>query len=235
MNYTDITAIIDRSESMAGLQQETIGGFNSFLEHQQELAKNTHLKVNLQVVQFDDQYEPGVSIDVRLQPKLNTNTYQPRGMTALLDAIGKTINGKGQNFANMAENERPEKILFLIITDGFENSSKEFQLAKIKEMLTEQQTKYKWDFIYLGANQDAWGVGSTMGFTSGKTLNVGVTGQAVMDMYASASSYTRDTIIASCATEASAKSFTAEDIKKQEKEGAVKNSQPTGTHKHGNS
>jgi hypothetical protein len=224
MNYTDITAIIDRSGSMAGLRAETIGGFNSFLERQQEATKNTHSKVVLQIVQFDDQYEPGIPYEVSKHPKLDTNTYQPRGMTALLDAIGKTINAVGARFVGMPEHDRPEKVLFLVITDGFENSSKEFKLTKIKEMLTEQQTKYKWDFIYLGANQDAWDVGSQMGFTAGKTLNTASTVGGTVSAYASAASYSVRTMSAGTADDAIMDSFTEEDKKKQDKEGAIKNS-----------
>jgi hypothetical protein len=189
-NYTDITAIIDRSGSMMSLKDETIGGFNSFLEKQQEVSRSTHSKAVLQIVQFDDQYEPGAPSDVLAHPKLNNSSYQPRGMTALHDAIGKTINITGARFAVMPESERPEKVLFLIITDGFENSSKEFTLTKIREMITHQNKTYNWDFIYLGSNQDAWSVGQSMGFTADKTLSVTSNAAGHGSMYASASAYT---------------------------------------------
>lgn len=211
LKYTDITAIIDRSGSMTGLTLETIGGFNSFLERQQETARVTQAKVVLQIVQFDDQYEPGIAHDIYSHPKLDKVTYQPRGMTALLDAIGKTINIAGARFAQMPEQERPEKVLFLVITDGFENASKEFKLDKIKAMLTEQQTKYRWDFIYLGANQNAWDTGSTMGFVQGKTLSTVSNAGGTASAYASAASHTSDTITASCAETAILRTFTKED------------------------
>lgn len=214
--YTDITIILDRSGSMAGLQKETIGGLNSFIQRQTGAV--------IQVVQFDDQYEPGQPAVALLHPMFNEFTYTPRGMTALYDAIGKTINAAGARFAALKEEDRPEKVLFVIITDGMENSSHEFTNAKIKEMIAHQQSKYQWDFVYMGANQDAWAVGSTMGFANNKIMGRGVTGQAVMDMYQNLGAYASRSATASCAATATANAFTAEEVDKAIKEGAVKNS-----------
>lgn len=149
---TDITIILDRSGSMESVKSDTIGGFNSFLNTQQKTAG----EASLSLVQFDDQYDV-VYLDkaIHLADKLTEETFEPRGMTALYDAIGRTINSVGQRLANLREEERPNKVLFVILTDGFENSSKEFSASKIGEMINHQRNVYKWEFMFIGANQDA--------------------------------------------------------------------------------
>jgi|SRR5882724_195343 len=214
-NHTDITAIIDKSGSMAGLVADTIGGFNTFLEAQQKTARESHQRCTLQVVQFDDQYEPGERRDVIAHPKLNNATYVPRGMTALLDAMGRTITAAGARFQSLPEHERPGKVLFVVITDGYENHSREYTGEKIKTMLTTQQNEFSWDFIYLGANQDAWAVGSTMGFKQGKTLSTTSNAMGTRSAYAATARYSSDTIIASCAMDAAQNAFLAQEVQAQ--------------------
>ncbi len=110
----------------------------------------------LSLVQFDDQYEVVyLDKDINSADKLNEATFQPRGMTALYDAIGRTINSVGQRLADLSEDERPDKVLFVIMTDGFENASQEFNSARISEMINHQRNIYKWKFMFIGANQDA--------------------------------------------------------------------------------
>ena len=151
-NKTDITIILDRSGSMNSVKSDTIGGFNSFLSEQQ----NVEGEASLSLVQFDDQYEiVYLDKDINSAGKLTDATFQPRGMTALLDAIGRTINSVGQRLSSLPETERPDKVLFVIMTDGFENASKEFNAAKISEMINHQRNVYKWEFMFIGANQDA--------------------------------------------------------------------------------
>ena len=151
-NKTDITIILDRSGSMNSVKDDTIGGFNSFLGEQQKVEGEAVLSL----VQFDDQYEVVyVDKDINSAAKLTDETFQPRGMTALFDAVGRTINAVGQRLANLSEDERPDKVLFVIMTDGFENASQEFKAAKISEMITHQRNVYKWEFMFIGANQDA--------------------------------------------------------------------------------
>lgn len=151
-NKTDITIILDRSGSMESVKSDTIGGFNSFLEGQRKVEG----EASLSLVQFDDQYEV-VYMDraINSADKLTEATFQPRGMTALYDAVGRTINAVGQRLADLPEAERPDKVLLVIMTDGFENSSKEYNAAKIAEMITHQREVYKWEFMFIGANQDA--------------------------------------------------------------------------------
>ncbi|HEX8736254.1 MAG TPA: vWA domain-containing protein [Pyrinomonadaceae bacterium] len=151
-NKTDITIILDRSGSMESVKSDTIGGFNSFLEGQQKVEG----EASLSLVQFDDQYEiVYTDRDINSADRLTEATFQPRGMTALYDAVGRTINSVGQRLAALAEGERPDKVLLVIMTDGFENSSREFNAAKVAEMITHQRDVYKWEFMFIGANQDA--------------------------------------------------------------------------------
>lgn len=151
-NKTDITIILDRSGSMESVKTDTIGGFNSFLEGQRKIEGEAALSL----VQFDDQYEAVYTDrDINIADKLTDATFQPRGMTALYDAVGRTINTVGQRLAALTENERPDKVLLVIMTDGFENSSREFNAAKIAEMINHQRSVYKWEFMFIGANQDA--------------------------------------------------------------------------------
>ncbi len=151
-NKTDITIILDRSGSMSSVKDDTIGGFNNFLSEQQKIEGEAVLSL----VQFDDQYEVVyLDKDINSAAKLTDETFQPRGMTALFDAVGRTINSVGNRLAATAEAERPDKILLVIMTDGFENSSREFNAAKISEMITHQRDVYRWEFMFIGANQDA--------------------------------------------------------------------------------
>ena len=151
-NKTDITIILDRSGSMESVKSDTIGGFNSFLSSQQ----NTQTEACISLVQFDDQFETlYLDKDINSADKLTEMTFQPRGSTALFDAIGRTINAVGNRLAALPETERPDKVLLVIVTDGEENSSNEFSSAKISEMINHQRNAYKWEFMFIGANQDA--------------------------------------------------------------------------------
>lgn len=148
-DYTDITVILDRSGSMNGKEEFVESGFKEFIEDQ----KQDEGQVLVSAVQFDTKYEKVFSgVDVQANPSIN---LKPRGMTALYDAIGRAINETGQRFAALLEDQRPENVIFLIVTDGLENASKEFTSEKIKNMIQHQENKYSWQFIYLGSNQDA--------------------------------------------------------------------------------
>lgn len=162
-NLTDINVVLDRSWSMFKILTATIDGFNEFLNGQKAIDGEAYLTL----AQFDDQYEivhNGVNIhDV---PELTPLTFQPRGMTALYDAIGKTILATGQRLEAMKEEDRPSKVIFVITTDGEENASKEFDADKIKEMIEHQTNVYNWDFVFIGANQDAVTTAKDMGILS---------------------------------------------------------------------
>lgn len=152
-DLTEIVVIIDRSGSMSAIRDDAIGSFNTFLEDQQKEPGDA----NLTLVQFDHEYEVvHESVSIQDVPPLDAATFVPRGGTALLDAVGRTINGVGARMAQMDEDNRPSKVICSILTDGQENSSREFAREKIMQMITHQRDKYKWEFIFLSA--DAGGI-----------------------------------------------------------------------------
>lgn len=159
-NLTEIAFILDRSGSMSGIVAETIDGFNRFLTDQQSLPGEARLTLVL----FDDQYEvPVGSRPVAEVAPLDRKTYTTRGCTALLDAIGRTIDQLGKRLAAMPEAERPGKVIVAILTDGLENASRHHDLADINRMITHQREVYSWEFLFLGANQDAIATAARMG------------------------------------------------------------------------
>jgi len=167
-NLVEIIVVLDRSGSMSTVRNDTIGGFNTFVNDQKVQAKG---EVKLTLVQFDDQYEVNYNgRQIQEVPALTETTYIPRGMTALLDAVGKTINTVGDRLAKTPEAERPSLVIFVTLTDGQENSSKEFKLDQIKSLIEHQTTKYNWQFVFLGADQNAFQAAS-MGFTASNTYN----------------------------------------------------------------
>lgn len=162
-NLTEIICLLDRSGSMNSIITDAIGGFNKFLKDQKEVLGEAKLTLAL----FDDEYEIiHNGINIQSVPELNSLTYVPRGWTALYDAVGKTINTVGERLAKLSEEERPSKVIFVILTDGHENSSKEFTGQKIKEMIKHQKEKYSWMFVFLGANLDANKTASGMGISN---------------------------------------------------------------------
>jgi uncharacterized protein YegL len=178
---TDIVMVLDRSGSMSGCQDATIKGFNEFIEAQ----KKEPGEATLTLAQFDDVYEivhNGVALaDV---PALTSTTFVPRATTALLDAIGKTINATGQRLSAMPEEDRPEKVLFVIITDGFENASKEYQRDQVLGMITEQRDTYKWEFVFIGANADAIASATAMGIPLQNVVKYTATPEGTQCAYA---------------------------------------------------
>lgn len=164
-DFTDIIAIIDRSGSMDTIREDSEGGFNAFVKEQAE----TPGEANISLYQFDDFYDTVYeNKPVAEAPAFN---LKPRGMTALLDAVGKTIKSRGEYYASLEENQRPARVVVVIITDGQENSSREYTLEQIKAMITEQTDTYKWNFIFLGANMDAIQAGAQMGISMANSMS----------------------------------------------------------------
>jgi uncharacterized protein YegL len=156
-DLTDITLVVDRSGSMAQVREDAEGGVNTFISEQ---AKQPG-EALLTLVQFDTEYEfLHKGVPVSQVPKYE---LVPRGMTALLDAVGRAINETGERLSKMAEEDRPSLVIFVVMTDGEENSSKEFSKAQIKEMIQHQQDAYNWHFTFLGANQDAFAEAGGLG------------------------------------------------------------------------
>ncbi|MFO0428865.1 MAG: vWA domain-containing protein [Planctomyces sp.] len=164
-DLTDITMVIDRSGSMSSIRSDAEGGINTFIDSQ----KSEPGEALLSLVQFDTEYEfihKGVPIG-------NVPKYSlvPRGSTALLDAVGRAINETGARLAAVEESQRPGLVVFVIVTDGAENSSREFTREKIREMIEHQQSVYKWQFTFLAANQDAFAEGATLGIVQDGIAN----------------------------------------------------------------
>lgn len=161
-NLTEVVFILDRSGSMSGLESDTIGGFNSMITKQKKEEGEAYITTVL----FDDKIETlHDRIEIGRVEPMNDSQYFTRGCTALLDAIGKTVNHISDIHRYAREEDRPEKTIFIITTDGLENSSREFTYDKIKKLLTKKQEKDGWEFLFLGANIDAIEVAGKMGIS----------------------------------------------------------------------
>lgn len=198
-NYSDITVVLDRSGSMECLTNEVIGAFNTFVDEQKQVEG----EATFTLIQFDDHYEVNCkAINIQDVSHLDETTYVPRGMTALFDAVGRTILSTGKRLSTMAEPDRPEKVIFLIQTDGEENASKKFTLDQIKAMIKEQQEVYSWEFVFLGANIDAISVATDIGILQGRALkyanNADGVSEALCSLSTNLASYRRGDKVDMC-------------------------------------
>lgn len=165
---TEVVFILDRSGSMSGLEADTIGGFNSMINKQ----KDEEGDVYISTVLFDDRSE--VLYDRVSASKVEPMTdkqYYVRGCTALLDAIGGAIHHIANVHKYAREEDRPEKTLFIITTDGMENSSRQYTYDKVKKLVEKQKKKYGWEFLFLGANIDAIEVAGRFGIAANRAIN----------------------------------------------------------------
>ena len=174
---TQIVCILDRSGSMSSIMNDSIGGFNTFLKQQKELPD----KATITVALFDNQYELLYdNIDIKKVKDITSKEWNPRGTTALYDAIGKTINDVKANHNKLGV-EAPAKVLVCIVTDGYENASKEYKLNDIEKLIKKCE-KDDWNFMYLAANQDAFAVGTSFGVSAGNTYTYTATADGVFNM-----------------------------------------------------
>ena len=165
---TELVFILDKSGSMGGLETDTIGGYNTMLKKQQLVDGECHIPTVL----FDNDYELlHDRIDIKAVSPITEKEYQVGGSTALLDAIGRTIHKIGNAQRHTADDYRAEKVLFVIITDGEENSSREYSSDKVKAQIERQKEKYGWEFIFLGANIDAVQTASRFGIAPDRAQN----------------------------------------------------------------
>lgn len=166
-NLTEIVFILDRSGSMAGLEADTIGGFNAMIEKQ----KATPGEAYVSTVLFDNHSEViHDRVDIQKIRPMTREDYWVRGCTALLDAVGKAIHHIGNVHKYAREEDRPEKTIFVITTDGMENASRTFSAQKVKQMIQRQKEKYGWEFLFLGANVDAVGTAAGLGISEDRAV-----------------------------------------------------------------
>lgn len=171
-DYTHISIVLDQSGSMQFIEKATVEGFNSFVIDNNSLpGKTTHL-----LTMFSQNANVG-DLQVSRMTQLNDANYHPSGSTALYDAIGVTINKTGVILDELPESERPDKVIFLIVTDGEENSSKEFNQNQIFKMIKLQREQYGWEFVFMGANQDSYAVADSLYIPRGSTLTYGYNNQ----------------------------------------------------------
>jgi uncharacterized protein YegL len=176
-DYTHIVFLIDRSGSMSGIKKDMEGGIKTFLAEQKLVPG----KCTITAAQFDTEYEILHSLkDINEVEKLSID---PRGGTALIDSMVRLINEAGKELANLPEEERPERVLFITITDGEENSSRESTNEQLAKLIKEQEEKYLWQFTYLGANQDAFGVARGIGVSGTKSMNYATTTVGINKMF----------------------------------------------------
>ncbi|MGD6781645.1 vWA domain-containing protein [Sutcliffiella horikoshii] len=180
-NLTEIIFLMDRSGSMRGLEKDTIGGFNSFLERQCRHEGETLVTAVL----FDDEVETlWNGVDAR-NVTLTRADYYVRGTTSLLDAIGRTIMDVGNRLSRTEKALRPGNVIFVITTDGMENSSVEFTYPRVKELIRHQEEKYSWQFIFMGANIDVAKEAENLGIHEDQAFNFEATNEGVEMMYES--------------------------------------------------
>lgn len=165
---TELVFILDKSGSMSDLETDTIGGYNAMLEKQKAVEGECYITTVL----FDNNYELlHDRIDIRAVSPITEKEYQVGGSTALLDAIGRTIHKISNAQKHTADGYRAEKVLFVIITDGEENSSREYSAEKIKALIEQQKKNYGWEFIFLGANIDAVETAGRFGISANRAQN----------------------------------------------------------------
>lgn len=166
---TEIIVVMDQSGSMDSIKTDAIGGFNTFLSEQKKVPG----KARFTLVLFDSQNykEVYLSESIKKVKPLDESTYIPGASTPLLDAVGRAIDKVGAKLAELPESERPEKVVFVVLTDGHENASTDYTKDKVKSMIKHQSDVYKWQFVFLGVNIDAFD-----SFTGGVAIGVGLQG-----------------------------------------------------------
>jgi uncharacterized protein YegL len=186
-NLTFIGVVVDRSGSMLHLASDMEGSLSNTLREQSELPGECLVSL----YQFDDVHEHVYGpVTIEAAPKYK---LVARGTTALLDATGKSIVSVGEHLNSLPEDQRPGKVLMVIITDGHENSSREWTWDSVKKKITEQQEKYQWEFVFLGANIDAETVGTSMGIDRGSTLTYDASSAGLQVATASLGNYLGNT------------------------------------------
>jgi len=167
LNLTHLYFLLDRSGSMQSIVDDTVGGFDAFIAEQRKASGDCRVTL----AQFDDAYEE-VYAD-RPIADVPSLVLQPRGTTALLDSIGRLIGEAGQRLAALPDDRRPGTVVVGIMTDGMENASREWSHPRVKALIEQQTRDYQWQFLYLGADQDAIEVGASIGVSAANSVTYG--------------------------------------------------------------
>lgn len=175
-----VAALLDRSGSMQTIVDDTRGGFDAYIA-KVRADREPQEKVFVSLAQFDHEYD-----DVYLNRPIDDVaplTLQPRGMTALLDALGKFITSVGASLAALPEHDRPGDVTVLVMTDGMENASVEWQIDAVRALIKQQTDTYNWEFVFLGANIDAVAVGTNLGFSADRSMTYAPSSVGVASSY----------------------------------------------------
>lgn len=178
-DYTHITIVLDKSGSMATLRNDMIGSFNEFIKTQKAVPGEATLTLALfsNFTQWEGWYQTPINFHpLSKVEELTESQYVPNGSTPLLDAVGRAIVETGEKLASLDEKDRPGAVLFVIMTDGEENSSREYSNAAIAAMIKEQTEKYQWVFSFIGANQDSFATARNYNIPQGNVMNFAPTG-----------------------------------------------------------
>ncbi|BDY32218.1 MULTISPECIES: vWA domain-containing protein [Mycolicibacterium] len=180
---TLIAVLLDRSGSMESIKADTEGGFNAFIDQQRATPGTVHVTL----AQFDTDYDVVyANREIGAVPRLE---LQPRGATALYDALGRLVTDVGAELSALPEHERPGKVIVVVLTDGHENSSKEWTHEAIRAVIRRQESEYAWDFLFLGANMDAVAIGRGLGIAADKSITYRASGAGVSNAFAAAAGY----------------------------------------------
>lgn len=180
-NLTELVFILDRSGSMGGLESDTIGGYNSMLKKQKAEKGSVHVTTVL----FDHEIEfLHDRLPINAVEPLTEKDYSVRGTTSLLDAVGTTVERLNKIQNALPDDERAEKVIFVITTDGFENSSRKYTYPKIKALIESQQKELNWEFIFLGANMDAVSEANKIGISADRSATFLSDSQGIATNYA---------------------------------------------------
>ena len=181
-DYTDITILLDRSGSMDSIKKDMEGGFQQFIKEQRKIPGDLRITLYEFNTELLNRY---TEVSVYNVSRLD---IIPRGTTALLDSAYTVIQQTGERLKNKSESERPQHVIFTIITDGMENSSKEVSRESLCKLIKQQENEYQWNFIYLGANQDAFAEGGSLGIMRGATITYHPTSASISNLYSTYSS-----------------------------------------------
>ncbi len=185
-DYCHIGIVLDSSGSMSTIQNDIVGTFHEFIKTQKELPGDC----TFSLYSFSGEVDRLIDFeDLKKSTKDFMEDYIPNGCTALYDGIGTAIYEIGKRLHSMKEEDRPDKVLIAIITDGEENFSREYNHAKVTEMIKEQKGKYQWEFLFLAANQDAMAVGATFGVSNKNCMTFSASGQGVKNLTSSLDAY----------------------------------------------